>query len=437
MPPLIQTTQAKSAWFHHVSKGVAVLTSTGAALVSIITALYSYGMLGSSESHQSIGNYGAAWIRLRPAMDTATAIGDTIYFAATVADKNGSILVGARPTWTTGDSSVANVGSDGAVVARGAGTTIVSAVVGSFVATSRIIVRQEVAGVAVANPAGDTAVGIPEGTELQLTARALDSRGHTVPGKVAQWRIDDTTVANVDSHGALTANNAGRTVVTGKIDGVSGYLPVAIVTRATALAIVSGSGQHALAGRALPQRIVVRATNRRGAPAAGRAVTFRVVDGHGQVDPPSVATDADGRARASWTLGGDPGRQALFASVENLDTTLTIEAESDPVAANTKVTALAEQLRARAGVQLSDSVGIRVADSTGRALADVPVRWTALDGSVESAAGRTDSVGVARVKWTLSGKTGTQRLRALVGTTLSAIPAVTISAIALAGASSW
>ena len=83
MPPLIQGTPKPSAWFNHISKGVAVAASTGAALVSIVTALFSYGVLGKSESHNSIGNYGAAWVRLRPTIDTATAIGDTIHFAAT------------------------------------------------------------------------------------------------------------------------------------------------------------------------------------------------------------------------------------------------------------------------------------------------------------------------------------------------------------------
>src|SRR5450759_1799009 len=100
MPPMLRTTP-RFSWFQHVSRGVAVVTSTGAALVSILTALYSYGVFGHTESHRTIGNYGAAWVRLKPAIDTATAIGDTVPFAATIADKNGSILVGATPTWTT------------------------------------------------------------------------------------------------------------------------------------------------------------------------------------------------------------------------------------------------------------------------------------------------------------------------------------------------
>src|SRR3954471_13835562 len=90
----------KSMWFRHVGKVVTVAASSGAALVSIFTALYSYGVIGQAETHQSIGNIGASWVGLRPAMDTASAISDTVHFAATVTDKNGSILVGARPVWT-------------------------------------------------------------------------------------------------------------------------------------------------------------------------------------------------------------------------------------------------------------------------------------------------------------------------------------------------
>ena len=432
---MIQTAP-KSTWVQHISKGVALIASTGAALVSILTALYSYGVLGKSESHQSIGNLGAAWVRLRPAIDTATAIGDTIRFAATIADKNGSILVGARPTWTSGDSTIATVEADGSVIARGPGLTTITVVVGTLVSNARIFVKQKVAGVAVANPAGDTAVVLLEGGQLQLHARALDARGHTVPGRVAVWHIDDTTVAKLDGLGLITAQNAGRSVVSAKIDGASGYLPVAVVTTASALSIVAGANQRALAGHLLPQRVVVRATNRKGAPAPGKAVTFRLRGAQGKVDPMTATTDADGRARTQWTLGDDPGAQALLASVENVDSTAIVDAEAEPIARNTRVAALSEQLRARAGVSLSDSVGVRITDSTGRSLPGVPVRWMAVDGVAEAVEARTDSTGVARARWTLAAKTGTQRLRAFVGAADSRIPPTTIAATALAGAAS-
>ena len=435
MPPTLAAAK-KAQWFSHAGKLVTVAASSGAALVSIFTALYSYGVIGSSESHQSIGNMGAAWVGLRPGIDTAYAIGDTVHYAATVTDKNGSILVGARPVWTTGDSSIATVLSDGSVIARGPGKTMVSIVVGKLVTHSRIVVRQRVANVEVGRASGDSLIVLPEGAELQLRARATDSRGFPIAGMVASWHIDDNSVAALDSTGLLAGRTAGRTVIAAKIDGVSGRSSVSVVTPAAAIDLVAGVNQRALAGKTLPQAVVVRATNRRGGPAAGKRVNFQLTDGQGLVDPGSAVTDADGRARANWTLGSYPGRQTLFATVENVDSALAILAEADPVPTNTRVVGLVDALSGQAGAELSDTVAVRVTDSTGRVLGDVPVRWTVVDGgSVVAISARTDSLGVAAARWTLGKKTGAQRLRAQVGGgSVLGIPPVTVNATALAGA---
>ena len=426
----------RAQWIKHTAKVVAVAASSGAALVSIVTALVSYGVIGQAESHQSIGNIGAAWVGLRPAIDTATAFGDTVHFAATVTDRNGSILVGARPTWTTGDPSVATILQDGSVIARGPGRTMVSVVVSKLVAHSTVVVRQRVADVDVGRASGDSLIVLAEGAELQLRARAMDARGYPIAGLEPTWHIDDSSIAGLDSSGLLTARSAGRTMIGAKIEGVADRTSVSVVTPASAISLVAGINQRALAGKTLPQALVVRATNRHNAPAASKRVTFRLAEGEGSVDPASAVTDADGRARATWTLGADPGRQTLFATVENVDSALAILAEADPVASNTRVTPLVERLSGQAGEELSDSVAVRITDSTGRALPDVPVRWTPVDGgSVEVASARTDSLGVASARWTLARKTGTQRLRAQVGMGPGlGIPPVTLNAMALAGA---
>jgi hypothetical protein len=427
----------QASWFKLAWKSIALAASTGAALVTVFSALYSYGVVGKAESHQSIGNIGAAWVGLRPGMDTAAALGDTIHFAATISDKNGSILVGARPTWTTGDTSIATVLPNGSVIARKPGITSVNVVVGTLVANSKVVVKQRVASVEVGSSPADSFVVLPEGAELRLSARALDARGHPIAGMTAHWSVDDSSVAAFEKDGVLTGRNTGRTVVIASVDGVSRRASVAVVTTAAAIGPVAGGGQRAFAGNALPQPIVVRATSRRGAPAPGQLVSFRLVGGQGSVEPATAVTDADGRARTMWTLGDYPGRQTLLASVAAVDSATAIVAEADPVAANTRATAVTDVLVGRAGEALADSMAVRVTDSTGRALADVPVRWTPMDGgTVESGSARTDSLGVARAYWTLAPRTGVQRLRAQVGGGSGGrtIPPVTITARAMAGA---
>ena len=300
-----------------------------------------------------------------------------------------------------------------------------------------MVVDQRVESVELGKSAADSTVTLAEGAAVQLQGRALDSRGHVVKGMTPLWQVDDSSVAGVATDGMLSAHNAGRTLITATIAGVSRRVPVAVVTTASAINLVAGAEQRAFAGNALPQSIVVRATNRHGAPSPGQTVTFKPASGQGVVEPATVTTDADGRARTAWTLADYPGRQTLLASVDKVDSAVAVVAEADPIANNTRVTALVDNLIGRAGAPLVDSLAVRVTDSTGRALPVVPVRWTAVDGGIVNAsAPRTDSLGVAYAHWTLAMRTGSQRLRAQVGGGSGGrtIPPVTMNAKALAGA---
>ncbi|HEY2375031.1 MAG TPA: Ig-like domain-containing protein [Gemmatimonadaceae bacterium] len=428
---------AQKPLIHNAGKLVAMAASTGAALVSIISFLYSYGVIGKSASHQTIGNLGASWVGLRPAADTAYAIGDTIHLAATITDKSGALLVGATPTWVSENPKVATVLNDGSVIAQGPGTTTISIAVADLIARSRVFVRQTVTSVDVVGIANDTTPVVAEGERKPLRAIPRDARGHPVIGLVPQWRLDDTSVAEIDSLGAVTGKIAGRTIATATVDGVSGKGPITVVATAAAITTVAGGTQRALAGSLLPQAVVVRVTSRRARPVEGVLVKFRLSDGGGTLDPQSTLTDADGRARTVWTLGDLPGRQTILATVERIDSALAVVAEAEPVAANTRLTASNDHASGEAGHQLADTIAIRVADSTGRALADVPVTWVALDnGRAEAIDVRSDSVGEARALWTLGPKSGSQRLRAQVGNGhgKGAVPPVTVHATALAGA---
>src|SRR3954466_1513351 len=401
---------------HNAGKLIAMAASTGAALVSIISFLYSYGVIGKSASHQTIGNLGATWVGLRPQADTAFAVGDTIHLAATITDNNGAILVGAKPTWVSENPKVAIVLNDGSVIAQGPGMTTISVAVADLIARSHIFVKQTVTSVDVVGVANDTTPVVAEGDRYPMRAIPRDGRGHPVIGLVPQWRLDDTSVAEIDTSGIVSGKIAGRTFATATVNGVSGKAPVMVV--ATAADIATGAGgappaagdvatcaggaRRAAAGNPLPQAIVVRVTSRRSRPVEGVLVKFRVADGQGSLEPASAVTDADGRARTVWTLGDLPGRQTLLATVERVDSALAVVAEAEPVASNTRLAALTESGEGDAGRALADTVAIRVTDSTGRALGDVPVSWVALDnGRHEALEARTDSLGTARARWTL------------------------------------
>jgi hypothetical protein len=431
IPSDFKPLKAALPWYRSASKLVTAIASTGAALVSIFSFLYSFGVVGEPESHKTVGSFGASWLAVSPKADTAFAIGDTLHLAATVTDKSGAVLVGVRPKWTSENPDAATVLPDGSVIVRGPGVATILVTVADLTARSRIFVRQTVTSIDIA---GDSAIVLGEGERRTIAVRPLDARGYPVRGVSAERKVNDTTVVAVDSVGAFIGRNPGRAIITATAAGVSAHAPITVVAVPAAIAMHTGADQRATAGTALPQPIVVRVTSRRGKAVEGAVVRFRGEHGEPATEPRVALTDSDGRARATWTLTDLPGRQTLLAAVEHVDSALAITAEAEPVAANTRVTALSEQLSGPAAAKLPTPVALRVTDSTSRVLPNVPVSWTALNGGrVEALAARTDTAGEARASWTLGPNAGTQRLRAYVGAG-RAVPPLTITASALAGA---
>jgi len=411
-----------------VSVGVKLASAT-AAICTVLTFAWDWGVAGTA-TRRSVGTFGATWVGLAPAIDTLTSLGDTVHLAATVTDRHGVAIVGLAVRWSVDHADVATVNSDGTVVARTPGAATVLVTVGDLVARAAVVVRPRTAYVHVAT---DSAITIAEGTSRALSVRATDARGHVLETGVARWQSADSSVATIDTAGVLRARGAGATTVTATIDGVAADAPVTVTSVPATLIAVAGGGQHAAAGAMLPQPIVVRILSWRGRPLSGAVVHFRRVDPLATGEIGQATTDADGRARLAWRLSDRPGRQHLVVTTDGLDSTLTIVAESDPVAADTRASVLADSQTARVGSTLGVPIGVRLSDSTGRLLADVPLTWLAADGArVTAGASRTDSVGEARASWTLGPRSGLQRLRIQVGDGRAVRPVIA-HAVAVAG----
>ncbi len=97
-------------------------------------------------------------------------------------------------------------------------------------------------------------------------------------------------------------------------------------SRPAGLELLSGAGQRAVPGLALAEPVVVEVVDGQGRPVRGATVSFAPAAGHGEVDPASAATGADGRAATTWTLGLGVGVQSLRVSAA--DTVLSVAAEA-------------------------------------------------------------------------------------------------------------
>ena len=82
-----------------------------------------------------------------------------------------------------------------------------------------------------------------------------------------------------------------------------------------ALTVVSGDEQRWIAGKELPDPIVVLVTEEnedgRTVPVEGQLVNFRIVSGEGSVLAGAALTNGEGMARGRWTLGPEPGGNTL------------------------------------------------------------------------------------------------------------------------------
>lgn len=378
----------------------------------------------------NVADHAAHRIVLTPRSDTLRAIGEPAVITATVTDARGASLAGATLRWRSTDSTIASVDSSGLIVARAPGRATIEVRVRDVLATAAVLVRPQAAHLRIG---GDSAVRMADGDTRALSAMILDARGHPVPGARARWMPTDSAVVTVDSLGGLRAIAAGRAHVVGEFGELRDSVAVEVVLTPAVLLAVSGDGQRALAGRALPSPLVLEVRTRAGVPVAGVNVALAPEEGEGVVSPAQALSDAAGRVRVGWTLGGTAGAQRLIARVPVIDSALVLTAEADPLPANLRVEVLGDERSGAAGRVLGAPVRVRLTDTAGTALTAVRVAWSALDGGTAAGAERTDSLGIATAEWTLGPRAGAQRLLVQAGNPRFT-PATTVRAAAVAGA---
>lgn len=180
-----------------------------------------------------------------------------------------------------------------------------------------------------------------------------------------------------------------------------------------ALADLSGTALTGTVGAELPDPLRVRVTDAAGQGVPGVAVNFTAGAGSGQVTaiPTTTSTsaaqlsvaaavldstDANGEARARWTLGTVAGEQTVSVTVAGIET-LVIRARADAGAPTAMEFLSSSAFIGVAGQQADGPITVRVRDQYNNPVRGVSVTWAALagGGGVATAAGQTDSAGRA------------------------------------------
>jgi adhesin/invasin len=184
---------------------------------------------------------------------------------------------------------------------------------------------------------------------------------------------------------------------------------------ASRLALVSGDGQTAPVGTALPDSLVVRVEDPFGNPVAGVAVGWTA--DVGSVSPASAVSDADGLAAARRILGAVAGGQTAVATAPGLTgSPLTFTHTAVPGTAASLVLISGSGQTGDPGTQLPEPLVVRLVDESGNGIPGQAVTWIVATGGgvVDPGTSQTDAEGFASARWTLGPSTGTNTLNAVV-----------------------
>jgi hypothetical protein len=204
------------------SKGLATSVATGATIISATMGNIT-GSTGLTVTSATLVS-----IALTPS-NPSVAAGNTLQFTATGTYSNGSTQnVTAAATWTssdTGKAAVSNAaGTKGLATTSSAGSTIISAAVGSVKgSTTLTVTAASLISIAVA-PSG---ASIAAGTTQQFTATGTYSNGATqnITSSVT-WASSNTarvTISNASgSKGLATAVAAGSATISATSGSVAG-----------------------------------------------------------------------------------------------------------------------------------------------------------------------------------------------------------------------
>jgi len=149
------------------------------------------------------------------------ATGTTQQFIATgtFSDSTTQDLT-AQVTWSSSADSIAGIGQDGKATAVAAGSTAITAALGSFSVTTTLNVTQA-SLLSIAITPSDPVLAA--GTTQQFIAIGTYSDGTTLDlTSQVSWNSSVSSVANITPDGKFTAVAAGTTAITAAFGGVSG-----------------------------------------------------------------------------------------------------------------------------------------------------------------------------------------------------------------------
>lgn len=368
------------------AEGIVAGLSAGTATITAT----SEGRSGSAVV--TITSVPVATVVLTPSLDTLS-VSESVTLSASTRDASGAVLSGRTITFSSANTGIATVASNGQVVAVSPGSVVITATSEGRSATSTIVVlARPVAAVSVTPQTNFVTVG----NSAQLTARLTDSQGTVLTGRTLTWTSSSNAIATVDGSGRVTAVGPGNALITATSEGKSGTATIVVSAIPVATVTVTPSTGNLFTGSTLPLTATARSAS--GAVLDGRIITWTT-------GAQSVATVSS----AGVVFGREAGTVIIFADIDGVRGSATITVTVPPVASIT-VTPSDASIGLGGTVQLTATLK----DAAGNTLTGRSVTWTS---SNDLAAFVTSSgsvrgflPGTATITATSEGISGTARV---------------------------
>jgi adhesin/invasin len=244
------------------------------------------------------------------------------------------------------------------------------------------------------------ALSLRAGESAQLSAQVNDALGQPIGGAPIAFETSDPGLLRVTPTGlASSTGSAGSARIVVTSGAKKAVVPVTITPGdVSRLQKLGGDGQRGAVALALEAPVSVKGVDAYGNAISGVRVVFSTPDG-GAASPVSTATDVNGAASTTWTLGASPGVQRLSAALEGAPSSserFTATAHAGAPARLSEVAPPGPPPAAGSEV----AVRVRVMDGLGNAIPGAEVAWRAVskDAAVSPGASATDAAGVAEVR---------------------------------------
>jgi len=205
-----------------VSAPIANIRATlNATLRATTTTLALLGLAGCLDLKTTAD---ACSISVAPATLTLPVNGASS-IVGTAFDCSGNSIRNKKISYSSSNTAVATVTTEGNVIAVGIGGASVSAVADGKSASVQVTVTPETAANVTITPSTLT---LRRTNTRQLTATARNNQNTIITGRTFRWGSSNSSIVSVDQNGLLTALTPGTVVVSAEADQTSGSATVTV-----------------------------------------------------------------------------------------------------------------------------------------------------------------------------------------------------------------